>query len=221
MMVLLSFLEFADIETAAEDGARTLFLILLADSAAHGELAFAAIMADLAGDEIPAISTDIAPDAKGLRTAEAAGIDFLHGATSFQNFRIKNAGNDYFFLGRQRIRETIAPEKNTIPEQMMAVWKNWINSQSILQVPIRKYPSQILKALNRTTATRTKYDFQLMHSNPRFLHKGHTIPNNYFSLCNYGSGSFQYRNHRINRKDFLPFPVDNHACKDRIPCIPS
>ena len=48
-MVPLSFLEFADIEAAAEDGAGTLFLIPLADSAAHGELVFAAIMADLAG----------------------------------------------------------------------------------------------------------------------------------------------------------------------------
>ena len=67
-MVPLSFLEFSDIETTTEDGAGTLFLIPLADSAAHGELAFAAIMADLAGDEIPAHFIGIAPDANGLRT---------------------------------------------------------------------------------------------------------------------------------------------------------
>ena len=137
-MVPLSFLEFADIEATAEDGAGTLFLIPLADSAAHGELAFSAIMADLAGYEIPALFIGIAPDANGLRTTEAAWIDFLHGATSFSKFRIKNAGNDYFFLGRQRIRATIAQAKDTIPEQMMAAWKNWINFQSILKAQIRK-----------------------------------------------------------------------------------
>ena len=98
-MVPLSFLEFADIEAAAEDGAGTLFLVPLADSATHGELAFSAIMADLAGDEIPAHFIGIAPDAKGLRTAEAEGIDFLHGATSFRILESRAPETITFFLG--------------------------------------------------------------------------------------------------------------------------
>lgn len=98
-MVPLSFLEFADIEAAAENGAGTLFLIPLADSTAHGELAFAAIMADLAGDEISAHFIGIAPDAKGLRTTEAAGIDFLHETTSFRILGSRTPETITFFLG--------------------------------------------------------------------------------------------------------------------------